>query len=771
MYKDIKSSIMPPPVFTSVPSLPMFVVQSGENRMSQLEEPEPSNAQSNSDVTSGGIESETHQRHHRKHSKRRTRSLDKPDSVGEGNSSREEMVLPRRHRHHHHRRKPHKDILQTPEREGITFQGEPTQSDVSEIPTEQQPKPKPRRKLHVGGMEHSQNRTGSHSALLLELDRVTKENKELSRHLQQLSHSSQDSGYQQTAVDETLRKKDEHIERLTAEVLKLERSNRDLETQLGKCGTELEKLENRHTNDLEQMNSLQAKNQELDEDVTMLKNLVYRLNIEVDRYQQKLHKHGGTGELPPLKNISTTVQDKEASAMWNNINKSALGPLLDAYQETIKEKDDLIHNYEQDLNKFVANCKQVVAENEKLYQELEEANKQIEERSGTWQTLQQDASLAQEQNDLLTNQIQLQKDKLQEIQTVYDERGGFFCKHPKTILTKLEQHSWIKIEMARDHSAQECFQGLREACGDAALPYRTAARWVKAFREGLVAPVPKGRLFEELKAKYETDKTHLTSQVQELQAEKPHLEVQLANVTSENKRLQIHVKTLDREHHPKVFHIHFRKMQNRCEELQSRLVTCQVSRDASKRQLQKAMSFAEELVAEQENLLRQLHAKQEENNSIARLGTTIVCRMGSLKTKLKWLKEGKLMINKISQLGPMDPSTNSRCGPPDILGTVQKDAWTELDVVEKRIRRQETDVGRMKDEYHKEVLRLRNLVKQKEIIIGRLQREKTKTQEDLEVVWRAATSEDIRIKERLKQASLLPGKESDILRSHNRTYN
>jgi hypothetical protein len=47
------------------------------------------------------------------------------------------------------------------------------------------------------------------------------------------------------------------------------------------------------------------------------------------------------------------------------------------------------------------------------------------------------------------------------------------------------------------------------------------------------------------------------------------------------------------------------------------------------------MMFAEELVAEQENLLHQLHAKQEENNSIARLGTTIVYRMGSLKTKLK----------------------------------------------------------------------------------------------------------------------------------------
>ena len=52
------------------------------------------------------------------------------------------------------------------------------------------------------------------------------------------------------------------------------------------------------------------------------------------------------------------------------------------------------------------------------------------------------------------------------------------------MFTKLEQHSWIKIEVARDPSKQECFQGLCEACGNPALPYRTVALWVKTFREG-----------------------------------------------------------------------------------------------------------------------------------------------------------------------------------------------------------------------------------------------------------------------------------------------
>jgi centrosomal protein CEP89 len=178
-------------------------------------------------------------------------------------------------------------------------------------------------------------------------------------------------------VDEILHKKQENIEILKAKLSKLEANNKHLEEQRDTYKTKLEHIKSQKEIESEETAALQAQNQELNEDVTLLKNLVYRLNVELDRYQQKLHKQGNTGDLPPLKVMSSEVQEKEATVAWMNINKSAVGPLLEAYQETIKEKDDLIHNYEQDLNKFVANCKQVVAENEKLYQDLEEANKQV----------------------------------------------------------------------------------------------------------------------------------------------------------------------------------------------------------------------------------------------------------------------------------------------------------------------------------------------------------------------------------------------------------
>ena len=37
--------------------------------------------------------------------------------------------------------------------------------------------------------------------------------------------------------------------------------------------------------------------------------------------------------------------------------------------------------------------------------------------------------------------------------------------------------------MVRSRSTKEPFQGLREASGDAALPYSTVTRWVTTFRE------------------------------------------------------------------------------------------------------------------------------------------------------------------------------------------------------------------------------------------------------------------------------------------------
>ncbi|PNF24299.1 hypothetical protein B7P43_G11904 [Cryptotermes secundus] len=49
---------------------------------------------------------------------------------------------------------------------------------------------------------------------------------------------------------------------------------------------------------------------------------------------------------------------------------------------------------------------------------------------------------------------------------------------------RMEQRSWIQIECARGCTARQCLQGLQETCRESALPYRTVARWIRAFNEG-----------------------------------------------------------------------------------------------------------------------------------------------------------------------------------------------------------------------------------------------------------------------------------------------
>lgn len=60
----------------------------------------------------------------------------------------------------------------------------------------------------------------------------------------------------------------------------------------------------------------------------------------------------------------------------------------------------------------------------------------------------------------------------------------------------------------------------------------------------------------------------------------------------------------------------------------------------------------------------------------------------------------------------------------------------------------------MKSDYHRELARLRQLIKQKEDVIGKLQRDKYKTQDNLELVWKAATSEEKKVKDVLKNTKI-----------------
>ncbi|XP_063217049.1 protein Cep89 homolog [Bacillus rossius redtenbacheri] len=519
------------------------------------------------------------------------------------------------------------------------------------------------------------------------------------------SPSSLDSGLQNTPSDEMVHRKDEHIKNLQVKLSALTKKYKDVENERDSLKTQLANLHHKQealSRENDRVAALEAENREMKGDIVILKNLVYRLNVALEQYQQK-YKPGELSFVKP-----TEVDGKQADLLWSSINKKALFPLLDAYSETIKEKDDLIHSYEIDLNKFVANCKNIVEENEKLHGEVEDLRKKHESRLLELQTAQQEAALAQEQSEVLTDQLQLQNNKLQEISTSCQARIGELLGENDVLKEKYHQCRGDLLAARGQLSVlKEEYENVKKDLENK-IPFAVHTAAVSECR----------RLLDELKLKYESERSQLSSQLAAVQKNYAELQTQHAAERAERKQELIQVPNLEKL---------LKRSQQQCEDLQRRLVSARVSRDAAKRQLQKAVLFSEELVAEQERLLGRLHAKQQEAQDIARIGSSISSRMNTLRSKIK---------------------------------TVKKFAFKDLHVIENRIKEQESNVDRMKDEYHNEVARLRNLVRHKEAIISRLQQEKCKTEEDLEVVWHAATSQESYIKDKLKRVHiLLPGRD------------
>lgn len=124
-----------------------------------------------------------------------------------------------------------------------------------------------------------------------------------------------------------------------------------------------------------------AVNVQLNEDVLLLKNVIYRLNAELERYQDKMREFGqgvATKDINDMLDPKAQANDiKKVLESWGSVNTHVLGPLLDAYQESLSEKQELINKYEEDVANFGSRCKEVVAENESMQGEVERLRSKV----------------------------------------------------------------------------------------------------------------------------------------------------------------------------------------------------------------------------------------------------------------------------------------------------------------------------------------------------------------------------------------------------------
>nr|XP_018907445.1 PREDICTED: centrosomal protein of 89 kDa isoform X2 [Bemisia tabaci] len=342
--------------------------------------------------------------------------------------------------------------------------------------------------------------------------------------------------------------------------------------------------------------SQKKKIDELKQDVFILKNLVYRLNVELEKYQDKVRnlknqidatddchtvtEDSGVGDAKLIH--QTAKSDAKAHVpSWTRSEIHAVAPLLKAYQESLDEKDELIQNYQKSLDTFAGRCKEIVAENEKLHAELQGAYKKGEVSYAEWESVQQDAAFTREQNVLLMRQAKLHQNKIKELREIYQTNLAEIAVDRDQLQEKWQTaRSELLVLRGRFSVLSDEHDKLKEE-HDSRVPAAVHTAAVNEVK----------RLFEELKTRYEEERETLCRKVATLECDRPQLDSQVTTLTIERSQFQQQTKML--EHQLKLY-------KAKCDQLQKHVKSMELSRIAAKRHLIRVMTFAREIIAEQE---------------------------------------------------------------------------------------------------------------------------------------------------------------------------
>lgn len=114
---------------------------------------------------------------------------------------------------------------------------------------------------------------------------------------------------------------------------------------------------------------------------------------------------------------------KHTPMSWGHVNSHTLGPLLDAYEDNIKEKDEIIKNYEKELCNFTGKLREIMDENEDLYFKLKEDESCSSKLAVELESVKTELLITKQDNDALIKKCALKQDKLEEILKVYEAKG------------------------------------------------------------------------------------------------------------------------------------------------------------------------------------------------------------------------------------------------------------------------------------------------------------------------------------------------------------
>ncbi|GBP20846.1 Protein Cep89 homolog [Eumeta japonica] len=299
-------------------------------------------------------------------------------------------------------------------------------------------------------------------------------------------------------------------------------------------------------------------NTRLQRDMEAMKDVLYRLNLQLSRYQEKLRStlnpfkessqesailsrssevykgeqvinlDSFLGINLPSKQDLPAVESEQAHIgrvvdLSGLLSAQALAPLFNAYQESIQEKENLISDYEKQFENFNKKTKQIVADNKSLISKVDSLENEIASLRQNIKKISVEKETMEIDRATLLERTEKAELKLKEVYELYEDKMAAMMRDYETIH---REYFATKSALAMAES--------RAANLDATL---RAPRTVPAdLHERRVHHCQ--RLLEELKHQYSMESERRSEQISKLQEQKKSLEEKYKKICEEHETVK-----------------------------------------------------------------------------------------------------------------------------------------------------------------------------------------------------------------------------------------
>ncbi|XP_035399115.1 centrosomal protein of 89 kDa isoform X1 [Cygnus atratus] len=474
----------------------------------------------------------------------------------------------------------------------------------------------------------------------------------------------------------------QQMEEQQLKLKRLEDENRKLKEAAKKIHREEEATE---------LLSLRQQAQELVDENDALKMTVHRLNVELSRYQTKFR--------PLLQEEHLKIRSlpmKGPPPPWL-LDMKYLSPLLLAYEDRIREKEDLSLAYEEDMKNFKVQVEELVKENEDLHEQL---NKNNFITTTEWHQLQTQATLVLEENRLLMEQLEIQHAKAKDSHRQHVQEASKLTKQ----VIILEDKKRSQEEQIAEYQKQ--LEALRTTC------------------EELKAKLDSRRAAEEHFALVNDLKSHLQQEQEKKRSEVEDLMGKIASVQAQNKKLLLEKNNFMADKKILEADVEMTQKTNRQLKKKIRLLKQQLEEATEKEvaahhYLTNLIGLVEKIAQERDHLIFLARCLENENHGVLNKIVEGSLRLGRLQEKVKLYK---------------------------------KKAAGKLGDISLKMTEQEKEFAGKTAQYQQELKHLQRLLEDKQETLNEVLQQKRKVEGELEVIWESTSNENRRMRELLHKS-------------------